>query len=91
MSVFSKRPYDTWKNIEEKIEPYLEKLSVAERNYYKKELDEILDMFSSKVFMDNTPLDGLYLLGFHHESYYLKNPNPAAEKKETTNGGNENE
>lgn len=91
MSVFSKRPYDTWRNIEEKIQPYMQKLSVAERNYYTKELNKIMGMLSSEVFTKNTPLDGLYLLGFHHESYDLKNPNMAVEKKETTNGGHENE
>ena len=35
MSTFSQRPYETWKVIEENIQPYLAKLDVVKRKYYR--------------------------------------------------------
>ena len=35
MSTFSQRPYETWKVIEENIQPYLAKLDVVKRKYYE--------------------------------------------------------
>jgi len=72
MSTFSQRPFDTWKIIEENLQPYLNKLSVAERRYYENLLDSICQMFDVEEFQKNDKLDGLYLLGFHSQSYELK-------------------
>ena len=72
MSTFSQRPFDTWKIIEENLQPYLNKLSAAERRYYENLLDNICQMFDVEEFQKNDKLDGLYLLGFHSQSYELK-------------------
>lgn len=72
MSTFAQRPYDTWKIIEENLQPYLNKLKAVERRYYENLIDEICQQFTSESFCDNTKLDGLYLLGFHSQSYDLK-------------------
>lgn len=72
MSTFSQRPFDTWKIIEENLQPYLNKLSAAERRYYENLLDSICQMFDVEEFQKNDKLDGLYLLGFHSQSYELK-------------------
>lgn len=73
MSTFSQRPFDTWKIIEENFQPYLNKLKAAERRYYENLLNEICELFEVEAFADNSKLDGLYLLGFHSESFDLKN------------------
>lgn len=81
MSAFSQRPYDTWKIIEENLQPYLGKLSVKERKYYENLIDSICQLFTVESYQDNRKLDGLYLLGFHSQSYDLKKYKE--EKKET--------
>ena len=72
MSAFSQRPYETWKVIEENIQPYENKLGIATRKFYENLLHEIYDLFDKKSFSDNGKLDGLYLLGFHSQAYDLK-------------------
>ena len=42
MSTFSQRPFETWKIIEENLQPYLNKLPAIEKRYYEKLLDEYL-------------------------------------------------
>lgn len=72
MSTFAQRPYTTWKAIEENLQAYLMKLKITERKYYENLLDEICQLFDWKDFEKNERLDGLYLLGFHSQSYDLK-------------------
>lgn len=67
MNVFSQRPYQTWQIIEQRIHPYLQKLDIRERNYYKKVLDEICELFDVDSFMNNDRLEGIYLLGYHSQ------------------------
>ena len=66
-NAFSSRPYQTWKLIEERLEPYLEKdrwIMVK----YTKHLNEIMAKMSPEDFSDNSSLSPMYLIGFHH--YY---------------------
>lgn len=86
MSTFSQRPFDTWEIIEENLQPYLNKLSIAERRYYENLLDSIYILFEMPEFRNNDKLDGLYLLGFHSQSYDLK-----YNKNRANDGGSENE
>lgn len=84
MSTFSQRPFDTWKVIEENLQPYLNKLSIAERRYYENLVDSICELFDVDAFQDNGKLDGLYLLGFHSQSFDLK-----YNKNKANDGGSE--
>ena len=72
MTTFSQRPFETWKIIEENIQPYWNHLKVSERNYYRKVLDEIYALFEVDAFKEKRRLDGLYLLGFHSQMFELK-------------------
>ena len=72
MSTFSQRPFETWKVIEESIQPYMNKLQIAERRFYENVLNNIYELFDADSFQDNKKLDGLYLLGFHSQAYDLK-------------------
>lgn len=81
MNAFSQRPYQTWRIIEQRIHPYLRKLNINERNYYKKMMDDICELFDTDSFTNNNRLEGIYLLGYHsqmNEMRYQK----AEEKKE---------
>ena len=85
MSTFSQRPFDTWLVIEQNIQPYLDKLKrdkIKQYYYYQKELDEILNSFEVDTFRNNKRLNGLYLLGFHSESYEMKNRKQNTENKD---------
>ncbi|KMZ53092.1 type I-C CRISPR-associated protein Cas8c/Csd1 [Dorea sp. D27] len=81
MNAFSQHPYQTWTIIERRIHPYLRKLDIKERNYYKKMMDDIYELFDADSFTNNDRLKGIYLLGYHsqmNEMRYQK----AEEKKE---------
>ena len=81
MSAFSQHPYRTWKVLEEKLTPYWEQLSLSERRRDKELLDEICRMFSMEDFVKDAPLDGLYLLGFHNQSYALRKKKEESENE----------
>ena len=75
MSTFAQRPFETWKVIEENIQPYMEKMkkmSLQEWNKYESLLNEICNLFDKETFRDDSKLNGLYLLGFHSQSYELR-------------------
>ena len=71
MNLFSRQPMKTWANIHDRIIPYLQKLSIRQRIYYEKLIGEITEKMSEADFADNSPLNGLYLLGFYNQSYAL--------------------
>lgn len=85
MSAFSQHPYQTWKELEERIQPYLQKLSVPERNVYNRVLDEIYHQFKDGDFSNNARLEGLYLLGYHSQSYAFRYDKNKEEKPEEEN------
>ena len=78
-NVFSSRPFQTWQVIEERLQPYLDKLG----NYstvYEKRVQEIMDKMDRAAFEDNSKLSPSYLLGYHHYMSYMYKSN--AENKE---------
>ena len=76
-SRFSQRPYQTWGIIEERLQPYLNqhpyKITIEER------VQEITEKFTKKEFEDNSRLEPLYLLGYHHFMAYMDKNNPKEE------------
>lgn len=73
-NAFSSRPYQTWKIIEERLEPYLEKESWIMVKYTR-HLNEIMSKMSTEDFADNSKLSPLYLIGYHHYNALLWNGN----------------
>lgn len=67
-NTFSQRPCSTWKIIEEKLRPYFDKLKY---NKYEKLLNMIMADMKPDMFTDNSCLDPLYLLGYHHFTQYI--------------------
>lgn len=80
MTAFYQRPYDTWRIIEQSIQPYLNKLKAPARRYYENLLDDVYWKFDESTFTDNRKLEGIYLLGFHSQSYELKKRKKEEEK-----------
>ncbi|NMA52489.1 MAG: type I-C CRISPR-associated protein Cas8c/Csd1 [Peptococcaceae bacterium] len=65
MQRFAERPASTWRYIELALEPYMARLSPGTNYYYKKHLDEVMDKFDVKDFIDDKKLSGEFLLGYH--------------------------
>lgn len=72
MNSFSQNPFRTWKIIEERVEPYKEKLALQEKLYYEHLIEEIFWNFEEGDYEKSDPLNGLYLLGFHNQAYALR-------------------
>lgn len=68
-NAFSQRPAQTWKIIEERLRPYLNKLGKAEVKY-SIWINEILDKLDAEQF-NNSKLEPLYLLGYHNFTSYM--------------------
>ena len=60
--------------------PYFNQLKAPERLKYQALLDEIYELFPLENFEDDTALNGLYLIGFHNQSFALKNRNKSSEE-----------
>lgn len=72
-NAFSQRPAQTWKNIEEKLLPYMNKLGKSQVKY-QKWINEISDKLDIDIF-NNTRLEPPYLLGYHNFTSYMYNDN----------------
>lgn len=72
-NVFSQRPAKTWKIIEERLRPYLNKLG-SEQVHYTKWINEITNKLTPEMF-SNDRLEPLYLLGYHNFNDYMYNGN----------------
>lgn len=74
MQQFQKKPFTTWEIIERSIQPYLNKMAYkGQVNKYEDLLHEVHDRMETKDYADNSPLNGMYLLGFHCQAKALKN------------------
>jgi len=65
MTVFARRPMNTWKILRESLVPYFAHLEIGSRIFYEKLIDEIFDMIDEKDI--NKELDSVYLLGYSHQ------------------------
>jgi len=72
-SSFALRPCLTWKNIYEKLRPYLDRSDY--RKYYEGLITEIKAKMNMKDFADNSPLEPSYLIGYHHFMDYMYTKN----------------
>ena len=87
MQRFAARPYSTWRNIELALQPYLQRLNNERtRGFFitlNKQLDEIQNLFSTETFIDDSPLKGEFLLGYHSQRLeLLKSKTNTEEHKE---------
>ena len=75
MQRFADRPFSTWKNIEEALKPYKDRI----RSRYRGLLDgydELLDLIHSRIVTENyltdSRLTGEYLLGYHCQRQWFR-------------------
>ena len=75
MQRFSDRPFSTWKNIEEALKPYKERIR-AKYPPLLKGYDELLDLIHSRTetanYITDTRLSGEYLLGYHCQRQWFR-------------------
>ena len=68
MQRFSDAPYTTWLVIEKSLDPYRRRLQTSAPGLihrFSKELEEVMNAFSSDQFTDNRKLEGEFLLAYH--------------------------
>lgn len=65
MQQFERRPVQTWRIIENSLQPYKLRLKAMGKTYYAKELQEIYDLLQTEAFASNQRLSELYLIGYN--------------------------
>ena len=72
-TAFSQHPATVRKVIEEQLLPYFDRLKVKDRLFYRKEIEEISNMFRAEDMKNiNKQLDYLYLVGYWAERAALR-------------------
>ncbi len=65
---FSTRPSQTWKVIEERLIPYINKLEKGKAVYYQSLMNEIMRKFITDDYTSSKRLEPSYLLAYHNQS-----------------------
>lgn len=82
MQRFADRPFSTWKTIEVSLAPYKSRLrSQRGALLFKREqlLDDTMHKFLGEDYVNDAPLSGEFLLGYHCQRHDLRPPRPDAE------------
>ena len=65
-SVYVNHPMSTWRILEDKLNPYFQRMAPGSRKYYKDLISEITEkIVISNPDMLNRPLEELYLIGYY--------------------------
>ncbi len=82
MQRFADRPFSTWKTIETSLAPYKSRLR-AQRGglLFKREqlLDDTMAKFKADDYVNDAPLTGEFLLGYHCQRHDLRPPKVGAD------------
>ena len=76
MQRFANHPCSTWKNIELSIIPYKARLGFRAVKYVKL-MDEVHHLFEAGDYIDDKPLSGEFLLGYHCQRQALRHKGQA--------------
>ena len=94
MQRFADRPFSTWRTIETSLAPYKSRLRVQRGGLlFKREqlLDDTMAKFKSDDYVNDGPLTGEFLLGYHCQRQALRPPKPNAEGVGADNNTLDNE
>ena len=85
MQRFADHPFSTWRTIELALEPYKQRLRSNKPGLlalYKKELEEVMDLFTAEQFEKEGKLSGEFLLAYHsqHAALWKKQPKESDEE-----------
>ncbi|MDR0880793.1 MAG: type I-C CRISPR-associated protein Cas8c/Csd1 [Clostridioides sp.] len=70
MNAFSRRPFKIWLVIRERLVPYIQELKGKNDIAYS-EIEEIENMFKISDFENDSPLNGIFLLGYSCEKKWI--------------------
>ncbi len=70
-SMFVRKPAKTSIELQERVNPYMDRLSRASQNFYSEILEKIFGRLGGDAF-NNDSLDELYLLGYYHQYAELR-------------------
>jgi CRISPR-associated protein Csd1 len=87
-SKFRIQPAKTLMILDEKLEPYVEKLYVSHNRLYQ-QMQEVISLIDAQDYMNNRPLEPTYLLGYACQIAALRTKNSEAENNETDNNETE--
>lgn len=81
-TTFSRRPLNTWRILEEKLNPYFIRLKPGSRRYYRNLIGEIIAALDESGEDLTRPLEDTYLLGYYSQrkALYQKNEEKEMEK-----------
>ncbi len=84
MQTFSQRPFSVWEIIHQSLIPYKQQVRGCIAD---KEIQSIHEMFNGceKDFENDSPLSGLYLVGYYHECAYIDEQCRALYEKSSNN------
>jgi CRISPR-associated protein Csd1 len=88
MQRFADRPFSTWKTIEMSLAPYKSRLRSKRGGWlFKREalLTDTTAKFRAEDYVNDAPLTGEFLLGYHCQRQDLRAPKPDAEGTDTDN------
>ena len=94
MQRFSGRPFSTWKTIEVSLAPYKSRLRAKRGGWlFKREqlLDDTMAKFNAADFVNDAPLTGEFLLGYHCQRQDLRPSKPNDEATGTSNNPPDND
>ena len=69
MQTFSQKPFTTWKVIHDALTPYLQQVK---NSIAANEIQTTMVKFLSGEFENDSPLNGLYLLGYYCERAHIE-------------------
>ena len=84
MQRFSEHPHSTWRIIELALQHYKTKLG-AKSIGLQRMIDEVVDSFDDKDFLNDKRLSGEFLLGYHCQREFLRNNRAKVKDTEIVN------
>jgi CRISPR-associated protein Csd1 len=78
MQTFAQHPYRTWNTIHDCLNPYIQRVKGS---FAFQEIEIIKNLFISRDYEKDTPLNGSYLIGYYHERAYIDTLAKAAKNK----------
>lgn len=72
MQRFAQSPFSTWRNIELALKPYQERLRDNGKDTGNQYIREIMDLFERADFVNDSSLNGEFLLGYHCQTMKIK-------------------
>lgn len=84
MQRFAEHPYSTWRTLELALAPYKARLG-GKSMKRQRMIDEVIASFTDSDFLNDKPLSGEFLLGYHCQREYLRSLSEASKESDDPN------